>query len=256
MRSVGERFFDHRDGSCRIAVLIDPARTAEPDAAERAALAQAAGAGCILLGGTYVYEDAVETLVPAIRRSCSLPLILFPGASPPKCSLAPGADGFLCPVVLTTRDAWFLTGWHIEAAPLANKYGLRSIPTGYILVGDSSNRTGAVTATHSQPIAASDTGAAIVLAQAASMMGMSLVYLDAGSGAERVVPQAMVSSVRNATTLPLVVGGGIREIDAARECAKAGADWVVIGNVLELTFDIDLLRGMVAAVSETVICSK
>ena len=252
MQDRNHAVFDVRTGSCRLAVLIDPEKTTEGEASARAALSETVGAACILLGGTYVQRGAVSRLAEAIRRACTLPVILFPGASPPVHSLSKHADGFLCPIVYTTQQPWFLTGWHIEAAPLVRQQGLVSIPMGYILVGDRPTATAAISATCSLPVARHDNGRAVVLAQTAAMMGMSFVYLDAGSGAEHAVPRPMIRDVRSAISVPLAVGGGLRDAEAAGACAEAGADWIVVGNALENTLSAELLVSMVVAINSAI----
>ncbi len=244
--------FVRRHAGAGLVILVDPDKTSAADAAFRACMAEAEGAACVLVGGTYVTHGAVARISAAIRRTCGLPLILFPGASPPALSLTGNADGFLCPIVYTSEDSRFLTGWHIEATAVARTCGLTSIPMGYILVGDGPARPAAATATRSRPLARSDIAAAVNLAQTAVMMGMSLVYLDAGSGAGQAVPDDMIHAVRDAISVPLLVGGGLRDPHAIERCTEAGADWIVVGNALESAFNVNLLREMVAATSVTI----
>lgn len=242
-----------RDAGAGLAILIDPDKTSADDAAFRACVAEAEGAACIFVGGTYVTDGAVARVSGGVRRGCRLPLILFPGASPPALSLTGDADAFLCPIVYTSKEPRFLTGWHAEAAAIARSYELPSLPMGYILVGDGVASTAAATATRSCPVARADIGEAVNLAYTAVMMGMSLVYLDAGSGAHQVVPEGMIDAVRGAISVPLVVGGGLRDARAVETCAEAGADWIVVGNALEGSLDVGLLREMVAAANATVL---
>jgi phosphoglycerol geranylgeranyltransferase len=236
-----------------LVILIDPDKTSAGDAAFRACVAETEGAACILVGGTYVAEGVVARVSRAVRRICHLPLILFPGASSPASSLTGDADAFLCPIVYTSQEPRFLTGWHIQAEAVARSCGLSSIPMGYILVGDGPPRTAAATATLSCPVPPSDIAEAVKLSRTSVMMGMSLVYLDAGSGALQIVPGAMIRAVREAITVPLVIGGGVRDARGVEACVDAGADWIVVGNALEGSFDVGLLREMVAATNAPVL---
>jgi len=78
------------------------------------------------------------------------------------------------------------------------------------------------------------------------MLGMKLIYLDAGSGALNPVPTEMVRAVANEISIPLVVGGGITNAEKAFENCRAGADLIVVGNAIEK--DTDLIRSISEAV--------
>ena len=79
------------------------------------------------------------------------------------------------------------------------------------------------------------------------MYGMELVYLEAGSGADRPVPPEMISAVKKAVSIPLIVGGGIRTPEAAEAARKAGADIIVTGTLIEQCDDDTKLRAVVKA---------
>ncbi len=68
---------------------------------------------------------------------------------------------------------------------------------------------------------------------AGEMLGLQLIYLDAGSGAEKEISPKMISTVRKAIELPLIVGGGINTTQKALAALEAGADMIVIGNAIE-----------------------
>jgi putative glycerol-1-phosphate prenyltransferase len=70
-------------------------------------------------------------------------------------------------------------------------------------------------------------------------MGQQFIYLDAGSGAEKEISAKMISTVRKAVNIPLIVGGGINSAQKAITALESGADLIVIGNALEK--DPDLL---------------
>ncbi|HET9003629.1 MAG TPA: geranylgeranylglyceryl/heptaprenylglyceryl phosphate synthase, partial [Gemmatimonadaceae bacterium] len=69
--------------------------------------------------------------------------------------------------------------------------------------------------------------------RAAMLIGMQAVYLDAGSGASRPVSPALVAAARGATRGTLFVGGGVGNAAAVRAAREAGADYVVVGTVIE-----------------------
>jgi geranylgeranylglyceryl phosphate synthase family protein len=85
-------------------------------------------------------------------------------------------------------------------------------------------------------------------AMAAELLGLRWVYLEAGSGAQNPVPSPLVAAVRAACPLKLIVGGGIRRPEEARERVKAGADAIVIGNFFEKEKDPARFREFADAV--------
>jgi putative glycerol-1-phosphate prenyltransferase len=86
---------------------------------------------------------------------------------------------------------------------------------------------------HTAPLPYHKGDVAAATALAGQLLGLKLLYLDAGSGARTTVHPAMVEAVRRATTLPLVVGGGIRNAKQARALMDAGADILVCGTAAE-----------------------
>ena len=73
---------------------------------------------------------------------------------------------------------------------------------------------------------------------AAESFGMRYVYLEAGSGADKQIPPEMIAYTKAATDVMLVVGGGIRDAESSYIAAKAGADIIVTGTVVEETDDV------------------
>ena len=132
-----------------------------------------------------------------------------------------------------------------RAAPLVKKWGLEAIPMAYLVV-EPGMRAGEVG--QADPIPRSRPQDAVEYALAAQMLGMKLVYLAAGSGAPEPVPAPMIRAVREALEIPLIVGGGIRTADAAGTVARAGADIVVTGTIVERAKDGETLRRIIAAV--------
>jgi geranylgeranylglyceryl phosphate synthase family protein len=156
-------------------------------------------------------------------------VLLFPGNA---LQLSTHADGLLLLSVISGRNAELLIGKHVAAAPQIKSSGLEILSTGYMLV-----ETGRPTTVHymSQtiPLPAHKPEIAACTALAGEQLGLSLLYLEAGSGADEPVPEAVIQSVSAVTTVPLLAGGGIRTADQARKICMAGADVIVVGNILE-----------------------
>jgi putative glycerol-1-phosphate prenyltransferase len=95
------------------------------------------------------------------------------------------------------------------------------------------------------PIPHNKNDIAVSTALAGEMLGLKALYLEAGSGALNPVSESMISDVSRAVSVPVIVGGGIRNAEAVGTAFRAGADLVVVGNALER--DPGLIRELAAA---------
>jgi len=202
------------------------------------------GADAILVGTSFLLSSDFDEMVKAVRDAVDVPVILFPGGIS---QLSPHADAILFLSLISGRNPELLIGQQVKAAPFIKRYALEPISTGYILV-ESGTLTTAEYVSTTRPVPRNKPDLAMALALAAEYLGMKLVYLEAGSGADRSVPEAMIRSVADYVSLPLIVGGGIRCPEHAREKVLAGASFVVVGNVLERMDDPGLLRDLADAV--------
>ena len=223
--------------------LIDPEKQPADEAGVLAAAAAHAGTDAIMVGGsTGVTQERTDATVTAIKAGIRLPVVLFPaGAS----SLSRHADAVYFMSLLNSRTPRMIVGEQKDAVLAVKAWGLEAIPMAYLIV-EPGMRAGEVG--QAKPIPRDDATEAVRYALTAQYMGMQLVYLEAGSGAPQPVPEAMVSAVKRAISIPLVVGGGIRTPEAARAVARAGADIVVTGTVVEAPRDAGVLHAIVRAV--------
>ena len=194
------------------------------------------------VGGSLVTEYTHYELIATIRAHTNTPVILFPGNS---LHIEPSADGILLLSLISGRNPEFLIGQHVIAAPLLKKSGLEILPTGYMLV-DSGTQTTVSYISGTMPLPYNKPSVAACTAMAGEMLGLQLIYLDAGSGARWPVSAAMIRAVREAVDLPIVVGGGINTPERAAAALEAGADLIVVGNSLET--NPELLPELVAVV--------
>jgi putative glycerol-1-phosphate prenyltransferase len=105
------------------------------------------------------------------------------------------------------------------------------------------------------PLPADKNEIAMCTAMAGEMLGMKLIYMDAGSGARRPITESMIVQVAQKINVPLIIGGGITEPEKAYLNCKAGADVIVVGNAIEK--NENLINEMAAAVhSVPVIASR
>ena len=223
--------------------LIDPEKSPGARAADVAQVAAEAGSHAVLLGGsTGITRELMGQAARAIRGRVGLPTIIFPEGPG---SLAPEADAILFMSLLNSRDLELVVRAHARAAPVVRRMGLEAIPMGYLVIAPGM-RVGEVGQVDPVPRDAPDLAAGYALA--AEMLGMRLVYLEAGSGAPSPVPAPIVRAAREALSVPLVVGGGIRTASDARPLLEAGANVLVTGTVAEEDGSSERYRSVVREV--------
>ncbi len=231
-----------RRGQRSFALLIDPDNVNAEKLEELTSLAVAAEVDYLFVGGSLVISDHLDEVVQQIRRHCSIPVILFPG-TPSQVSRY--ADGLLYLSLISGRNPELLIGAHVISAPAIRKSGLEIISTGYMVI-DGGAPTTVSYISNASPIPADKNEIALCTAMAGEMLGMKLIYMDAGSGARHPIREEMIACVAGHIEVPLVVGGGIRDPEKAYLNCKAGADLIVVGNAIEK--DPSLIREMAAAV--------
>lgn len=225
-------------------VLLDPDKESPGVLADRACLCEDVGVDGLLVGGSYIRQGEFEKAAKAIYQAVNIPVILFPGESG---QVNPYADAILFMSLISGRNPEFLIGQQVRGAPLVKKFGLETIPTGYILV-ESGSPTSVELASNTRPIPRGETDIAVAHALAAQYFGMQAVYLEAGSGAKSTVPDAMITKVAKETDLSVIVGGGIRTPTEARAKVRAGAEFIVTGTIFEGKTKAGLLKEILKAI--------
>lgn len=211
-----------------IAGLIDPDDFSPQAAGEVAAKIQKIGASAIFVGGSTVADQSeLDSVVMQIKKNITIPVILFPGNVT---GVSRHADAILFSSLLNSTNPYFIIGAQALGALQVRKYSLEAIPMGYLVFTENSS-TGFIGQVRAIPY--DKPSIAVAYAMAAQYMGMRALYLEAGSGAEETMPPTIVSSVRRVFDGLLIVGGGITKPDVARHLSKAGADVLVIGNLLQ-----------------------
>ncbi len=230
-------------GLKQIALLIDPDKITSGDLNVLLSSVNETLPDLILVGGSLISEKTDE-LIKGIKKGCDVPVLLFPGSS---IQISRFADGILFLTLLSGRNPEFLISHHVSSAPLLRSSGMEVISTGYILI-DGGKVSSVEYMSNTKPIPREKTDLAVATALAGEMMGMKMLYLEAGSGALTPVPETMVGKVKEQTDVPLFVGGGLNSKEKIRSACKAGADVVVVGNAFEK--DPGLLRSFVETVRE------
>ena len=235
-----------KEGKKTFAVLIDPDKVNPVKIAELCAIANETGVDYLFVGGSLVVTNHLDEVVQNVKKETDIPVILFPG-SPSQVSRY--ADALLYLSLISGRNPELLIGQHVISAPIVRQSGLEIISTGYMVV-DGGAPTTVSYISNAAPIPHDKNEIAVCTAMAGEMLGMKLIYMDAGSGARRPITETMISAVSSHIDIPLVVGGGITTPEKAYLNCKAGADVIVVGNAIEK--EITLLREMSDAVHSNI----
>lgn len=211
------------------ALLLDPDNVTEDACRRTVQTAAEQGVDLFLVGGSLILEDQMEMVLRTVHNHSDIPAVLFPGSN---LHVSPSADALLLLSLISGRNPEYLIGQHVVAAPMLRRSGLEIIPTGYMLV-HCGNQTTVSYISHTTPIPYDKPAIAVATAMAGEMLGHQLIYMDGGSGAQKPISPDMIRAVSRHTSLPLVIGGGIRSGEQALAAWEAGADLVVIGNAAE-----------------------
>ncbi len=213
----------------QLALLIDPDKLEKENLLETLQKAQEADVDYIFVGGSLMVTQNFGDCLSEIKSITKKPVVIFPGSP---LQISNKADGILFLSLISGRNAEFLIGQHVIAAPALKETNLEIIPTGYILI-DSGRQTTASYISNTTPIPHDKGEIAACTALAGEMLGLKLIYLDGGSGAMMSISSSMIKAVRSAINLPIIVGGGIKTAKQASDACLAGADIVVVGNAFE-----------------------
>lgn len=226
-----EALIDKKNSGIKsFAVLIDPDKVeSEAYCIHLINLSREKKVDFFFIGGSLITSNNLKQIIRLIKAHSNLPAILFPGSN---MHIDSSADAILFLSLISGRNPDLLIGQHVVAAPLLKKSSLEIWPTGYILI-DSGNQTTVSYMSNTMPIPHDKESIATCTAMAGEMLGLKLIYMDAGSGAKCPISAKMIASVRKAIHAPLIIGGGINTVDKAAIALKAGADVIVIGNGIE-----------------------
>ena len=221
-------------GQKSLALLIDPDKADQESLSVLLNRVTQYPVDFFFVGGSLITNYNHAGVIATIRQHSQVPVVLFPG-NPLHISVS--ADAILFLSLISGRNPEFLIGQHVVSAPLLKKSGLEILPTGYMLV-DSGTQTTVSYISGTMPLPYDKPDVAACTALAGEMLGLQLMYLDAGSGARKPVSAAMIQAVSSMVDVPIVVGGGINSGEKAYDALQAGADLIVVGNGVEQNPDL------------------
>jgi phosphoglycerol geranylgeranyltransferase len=212
-----------------LAILLDPDKIVWENLSHLIDSINESPATHIFVGGSIVESKILDKLILRIKENVHLPIILFPG-NPSQ--ISSHADGILFLSLISGRNPDYLIEHQVNAVPILKKMDLEVIPTGYLLI-ESGAQTAVERVSETKPLDRNNIDYVVHTAQAGEMLGKKLIYLEAGSGAQQAVPLEMIQQVSQNIKIPLIVGGGIIDLQGIQEAYTAGADLVVIGTAFE-----------------------
>ncbi len=210
-------------------VLIDPDKEDDNSIINRVKNANNSGVDALFVGGSIMMDINYNSIVKKIKSLSNIPVILFPGGVG---QLNKHFDAMLFMSLISGRNPRFLIEEQVLAAPIVDNMNIETISTGYILVNGGSNSSVEFMSS-TKPIPMERVEITVAHALAGQYLGMKLIYLEAGSGAIHPVTTEVIKAVRAAIDLPIIVGGGIKTPEKARDAVEAGASIIVTGNILE-----------------------
>lgn len=243
MKNIYKTILLNREANRKmLAVLLDPDKCRGSILSSTIATLKSNTPDLVFVGGSHTVAS-VDSLIELLKEELKTKIVLFPGNAS---QFSTKANGLLYLSLLSGRNAEFLIGQHITSAVAIKKSDVEVIPTGYLLI-DGGKPSSVEYISNTRAIPRDKNEIALSTAVAAELLGMRLVYLEAGSGADIPVPTEMISYVRTGLSLPLIVGGGIKTTQQLTAAFDAGADIVVVGNVFETN---------PALISDFIACAK
>lgn len=212
-----------------LAILIDPEKVTVEDAIILAEKIKNSPATHIFVGGSTFSGSHLGKLITVLKQKTNLPTLIFPGHP---FQISEEADGILFLSLLSGRNPDYLIEHQINSVRILEQTNLEVIPTAYLLI-DGGKETAVQSVSQTKPIAHSDIELAYRTAKAGELLGMKLIYLEAGSGANQKVSLEMIKYITENCKIPVIVGGGIRSMQTIQQVYDSGADLVVIGTAFE-----------------------
>ncbi len=228
-------------GVKKFVVLIDPDKLRLGNVENVIEKSLEAGVDYFFVGGSLIINDMMDYCLDTVKKLSSIPTILFPGNT---FQINQKADALLFLSLISGRNPELLIGKHVIAAPILKNSNLEIISTGYMLI-DGGAATSVSYMSNTMAIPSNKDDIALCTALAGELLGLKVIYMDAGSGALKPVSASMINAVSESVRLPLIVGGGIKNPEKVYQNVQAGADVIVVGNAIEK--DPNLLKEMVEA---------
>ena len=235
MMTIYKRIIENKKAKNKgFALLIDPDKQDNTQLLSIINKAKKANVDYFFVGGSLLTNDSLEICLSTLKKESSIPVILFPGNA---MQVNNKADGILFLSLISGRNADMLIGKQVITAPILKLSPLEILPTGYILI-ESGKPTTVSYMSNTTPIPYDKNTVAACTALAGEMLGLKIIFMDGGSGAQNPISEEMIKEVRDSIDIPLIIGGGISSGEKAIANCNAGADIIVVGNAIEKDEDL------------------
>ena len=242
MKIYNQILENKKQGKKSFALLVDPDKQDKSELISVIKKAKQAKTDYFFVGGSLLTNDSLDSCLTTLKENSNIPVVLFPGNA---MQVNDKADGILFLSLISGRNAEMLIGRQVITAPILKQSSLEVLPTGYMLI-DSGRPTTVSYMSNTTPIPAEKNSVAACTAVAGEMLGLKLIFMDGGSGAQNPISEEMITEVSKSVNTPLIIGGGISSGEKAAANCKAGADIIVVGNAIEK--DENLIIEIAAAV--------
>ena len=212
-----------------LTILIDPDKTSVRSTSSLINKVNQTKITHIFVGGSTVEEGIIDAFISEIKRNTELPVLIFPGNVT---QISNKADALLFLSLISGRNPEYLIGKQVEAVSKLKDTQLEVIPTGYLLI-ENGKETAVQRVSETKPMLRKNVQLISDTAKAGELLGMKLIYLEAGSGAKHSINSEIISKVKSKLKIPLIVGGGMRTLTQINNAYTGGADMVVIGTAFE-----------------------
>jgi len=218
--------------------LVDPDKKNDSIIPKMLENINSSGFDAILVGGSYISDNKFEERIKLIKKSTDLPVIIFPGDS---AQISSVADAILFTSLISGRNPRFLIEEQVRASKLIYDYKLETIPTGYLLL-KTDKKSAVEIASETTPLDMEDEELIVSHALAAQYLGKKLIFLETGSNSNLSVKKNLIEKLSLYLKIPIMVGGGIKDVNTAVNIAKSGASYIVIGTLIEESLDPQVLK--------------
>ena len=210
-------------------VLIDPDLKNENKIEKFVFTANESDVDMIFVGGSLMMDSKYKKRIKQIKKLSKIPIIFFPGNVS---QLNNYYDAMLFMSVISGRNPHYLIGEQVISAPIIYDIGIETISTAYLIL-NTGKSTAVEFMSGTVPIPMERVDIAVAHSLAAKFLGFKLIYLEAGSGAVEPVPNRLVRSICDVVDIPVIVGGGIRTPEVAKNLVDSGASIIVTGGAIE-----------------------
>lgn len=225
-------------------VLIDPDQKNHTKIDELVESANKSEVDALLVGGSLMMDSKNNDRVAQIKKIAKMPIIFFPGGVQ---QLNSHYDAMFFMSILSGRNPHYLIGEQAIAAPIVKDIGIETLPMGYILINGGTTTT-VEFMSGTKPIPMNRPDITVAHCLAAQYLGMNFVYLEAGSGAKYPISLETVELVKSQIDIPIILGGGIRTPQDAKDRVIAGASFIVTGTITEQQNNLSLMKDFAEAI--------